>query len=1041
MALQNLFIDFETYYDNEYSLSKMTTAAYVMDTRFLSRGASVAINDGEAKWLPDDKLRLFLETVDWENTRVTAHNTLFDGFILVHRYGYTPAEWCDTVSLLSYWFDWDNMSLKNAARRLGLQDKGDALEATKGKRDLSDDEQAALDEYAIGDLVICRDIFNQLHGITMPEELAAIDMTIDMMMYSQWEADPDKLNSYADRLAAEKEERLTKNFATVCDALPPEQLEQTQAQGLRMFASAPAFYDLLMELNGEVPMKLVKAKVGTVNAVRKAKERARLRLGDLRNAVRAMAKRARERQAIYEARQNKTTKVAETDLRVIANTKKNIAKAFKAKAILFATLKAKDLKVGQLVRKPALAKTDEGLLELLNSDSDAVVAAVEARLDIMSSINETRARTLAQVATAMNRKIPTPLRYCGAHTNRHSGKEYNLQNLPSRGDTTIRSLLVPPPGYKLVVADLSQIEPRTLGYLSQCKGYIKAFPADGTSLIYETAAAEMYNVPVDEVTKAQRQMGKMCIAEGQLVLTDKGLVPIDKIDKRHLLWDGQEWVSHDGLVFKGYKEVITYDGLTATADHIVFTEDGREIPFGQAASEMVRLERTGVGRAAVRTLNHYIPGNTQGRRVSESAGTVRTFWNRTMDVFRQRAHGKDKELHAQREDNGQARGNTRTSLRCDNSSLSDVDESDVPSVRGARNTLRVLISDAVHSVLPKRATAPVLQGAGDRSDRQQRELRAGESTAGYSTGEHAEHREIEKLHDGVQRTTGSCASPAADIPGSEDGSTGKQRVIFSTDSGTCYTGCCTKAEELEGNKRTVRVYDIINAGPRNRFTVEGRLVHNCVLGQGYGMGWRKFISFAKTVARAELSEEESKFAVNKYRSTFPEIPDFWALCDDMIPRMARYKGFCHTFNGIQFRHQAVILPSGRFLRYDNLHKREVTDLDEDGNIVSRRMQWLYGDGATHGLYGGLFVENLVQALSRDVIVDMALEVRNNVLSKQLGELIVNLVHDEIVCVVREDRAEAVSQQIKKIMSTTPHYLSGMPLSCTISIVDNYAEAK
>jgi DNA polymerase len=724
MPLQTLFIDFETYYDNEYSLKRMTTAAYVMDERFLSRGASVAIDDGEPLWLPDDKLRLFLKDIDWGNTRVVAHNTLFDGFILVHRYGYTPAEWCDTVSLLSYWFDWDNMALKNAARRLGLQDKGDALEATKGKRELSDDEQAALDEYAIGDLVICRDIFNQLHGITMPEELAAIDMTIDMMVYPRWETKPDKLEEYADRLASEKEGRLAKNFATVREALSMEQMQNLDNLGLRAFASAPAFYDILMDLNGEVPMKLVKAKVGTVNAVRKAKERARIRLSDLRAAVRALIGRIRERQAAYDARANKATKAAEADLRVIANMKRNVAKAFEAKAILFATLKAKDLKVGQLVRKPALAKTDEGLLALLEHDNDAIVAAVEARLDIMSSINETRARTLAQVGRAMGNKIPTPLRYCGAHTNRHSGKEYNLQNLPSRGDTTLRSLLVPPAGYKLVVADLSQIEPRTLGYLSQCQGYIKAFPADGSSLIYETAAAEMYSVPVDEVTKAQRQMGKIS-----------------------------------------------------------------------------------------------------------------------------------------------------------------------------------------------------------------------------------------------------------------------------------------------------------------------------VLGQGYGMGWRKFISYAKTVAKVELTDEESKFAVNKYRATFPEIPAFWDLCDDMIPRMARYKGFSHKFNGIEFRHQAVILPSGRFLRYDNLQKRETTDLDEDGNIVSRRMQWLYGDGALHGLYGGLFVENLVQALSRDVIVDMALDVRNNVLSKQLGELIVNLVHDEIVCVVKEDRAQMVAERIKKIMSTTPRYLEGMPLSCTISIVDNYAEAK
>jgi hypothetical protein len=724
MTLRNLFIDFETYYDNEYSLSNMTTAAYVMDDRFLSRGASVAFDNEEAIWLPDDKLRLFLAGVDWANTRVTAHNTLFDGFILVHRYGHKPAQWCDTVSLLSYWFDWDTVSLKNAARRLGLQDKGEALEATKGKRDLSEEEQEALNEYAVGDLIICRDIFNQLHSITMPEELEAIDMTIDMMVYPRWESNPTALVEYADRLAKEKDERLTKNMAIVKEALPLGHASVFDSLGVRAFASAPVFYDILMELNGEVPTKLVKAKAGTVKAVRKAKEHARIRLTDLRKAVRALVKRIRDKQVVYDARGNKQTKAAQADLRVIANMKRNVTKAFEAKAILFETLKAKDLRVGQLVRKPALAKTDEGLLALLDSGSDAVVAAVEARLDIMSNINETRARTLASVASVMDNKIPTPLRYCGAHTNRHSGKEYNLQNLPSRGDTTIRSLLTPPKGYKLVVADLSQIEPRTLGYLSQCKGYMKAFPADGSSLIYETAAAEMYAVPVDEVTKSQRQMGKIS-----------------------------------------------------------------------------------------------------------------------------------------------------------------------------------------------------------------------------------------------------------------------------------------------------------------------------VLGQGYGMGWKKFISYAKTVAKVELTDEESKFAVNKYRSTFPEIPEFWSLCDEMIPNMARYKGFFHEFNGIQFRHEAVVLPSGRFLRYDNLHRREVTDLDEDGNIVSRRLQWLYGDGGLHGLYGGLFVENLVQSLSRDVIVDMARDVRNNVLSKQLGELIVNLVHDEIVCVVREDRTQEVSDRIKTIMSTTPPYLEGMPLSCTISTVDNYAEAK
>lgn len=74
-----------------------------------------------------------------------------------------------------------------------------------------------------------------------------------------------------------------------------------------------------------------------------------------------------------------------------------------------------------------------------------------------------------------------------------------------------------------------------------------------------------------------------CIAEGELVLTNKGLVPIEKIKKDHLLWDGESWVHHDGLIYRGKKEVIEYDGLKATEDHPVFIE-GCEgcIPFGVA---------------------------------------------------------------------------------------------------------------------------------------------------------------------------------------------------------------------------------------------------------------------------------------------------------------------------------------------------------------------------------------------------------------------------------------------------------------------------
>jgi hypothetical protein len=45
-----LTIDFETYYDREFSLSKMTTEEYVRDDRFEVIGVAVKVDDGETVW-------------------------------------------------------------------------------------------------------------------------------------------------------------------------------------------------------------------------------------------------------------------------------------------------------------------------------------------------------------------------------------------------------------------------------------------------------------------------------------------------------------------------------------------------------------------------------------------------------------------------------------------------------------------------------------------------------------------------------------------------------------------------------------------------------------------------------------------------------------------------------------------------------------------------------------------------------------------------------------------------------------------------------
>jgi hypothetical protein len=78
--------------------------------------------------------------------------------------------------------------------------------------------------------------------------------------------------------------------------------------------------------------------------------------------------------------------------------------------------------------------------------------------------------------------------------------------------------------------------------------------------------------------------GRFCIAEGQLVLTKTihnaiKEKPIEKVLRSDLVWDGDSWVEHEGVVFSGEKEVISYQGLVATPEHIVYTSDKDKYPL------------------------------------------------------------------------------------------------------------------------------------------------------------------------------------------------------------------------------------------------------------------------------------------------------------------------------------------------------------------------------------------------------------------------------------------------------------------------------
>lgn len=167
---------------------------------------------------------------------------------------------------------------------------------------------------------------------------------------------------------------------------------------------------------------------------------------------------------------------------------------------------------------PALSKTDQEFLDLMEHEDELVAAAASARLAVKSTILETRIGAFLEASAATGGKLPVPLHYCGATTTgRWSGWAYNPQNLPRinpdkpKLSDALRNCMAAPAGHKVVVADLSGIELRVNMFLWKVPYAMELFrkSPDKADLYRYFAAHDLYNVPEPEISKTQRQVGKV----------------------------------------------------------------------------------------------------------------------------------------------------------------------------------------------------------------------------------------------------------------------------------------------------------------------------------------------------------------------------------------------------------------------------------------------------------------------------------------------------------------------------------------------------
>ena len=197
--MQIITLDFETYYSQSFSLSKVTTEEYVRSPEFETIGVSVKVDDGEAVWFSGSwaDTKNFLNRFDWDNAIAVAHNAVFDMAILNWVYDIRPKRIADTLSMARA-LGAGSVSLASLVKEYKLGEKGDEVINALGMRRL-DFDAAALRRYAAyckNDTELTYKLF-EVMGLDFPRpEIRLIDLTIRMFTEPTLELDAVKLKDH-----------------------------------------------------------------------------------------------------------------------------------------------------------------------------------------------------------------------------------------------------------------------------------------------------------------------------------------------------------------------------------------------------------------------------------------------------------------------------------------------------------------------------------------------------------------------------------------------------------------------------------------------------------------------------------------------------------------------------------------------------------------------------------------------------------------------------------------------------------------------------
>jgi hypothetical protein len=291
MKMDLITVDFETYYDKDFSLRKMTTEAYIRDPRFEVVGVGVKVNNDATEWASGthEELKEYLHTFDWGTSVLLCHNTLFDGAILSWLFDVHPRVLADTLCIARALHGVEvGGSLHALTQRYGLGTKGTEVLDAIGKRrlDFSDAELDKYGDYCINDVELTYKLFNVMGRGFPKNELRLIDCTLRMFVEPVLELDLGLLEQHLEDTKQIKEDLITSSgvtkkelmsnpkFAELLEGLgviPPTKTSLTTGKETFAFAKNDEQFKALENHSDSRVQALVTARLGTKSTLEESR--------------------------------------------------------------------------------------------------------------------------------------------------------------------------------------------------------------------------------------------------------------------------------------------------------------------------------------------------------------------------------------------------------------------------------------------------------------------------------------------------------------------------------------------------------------------------------------------------------------------------------------------------------------------------------------------------------------------------------------------------------------------------------------------------